>query len=216
MPGTDLFARYVDANYVQPEGKVLLANRAYIATADAIGWAPTARVGNTAPTPTADWQDVGSLVDSRVTIAIAEPEIINVETGLFRKLRGQIGRKAGEVTFNFRIAEYEPEIWNVITGRTVRTPGTPALGERNRHIGVGGQIIISKSVLIIGQNAASGVEFQHYVHKGRIRFTVEEADEFTVINATVTCIEYDAADRGANALSAWSNISYEEYLFKVA
>ena len=202
----DLFTRYVDGNYTQPEGKVLIANRVFISSSTSdTDWAPTVPVGNAAPTPTATWRDVGSIHDSRVSIAIEEPEVIDVTTGLNRKLRGQIGRKAGKVTMNWKCVEFEPEIWTVISNRSLATVGSPSGGNRQHRIGLGGQVLISRSVLAVGQNAATGNEFQFYIRKGRIRYTIEEVDEFLAINVTVTALEYSPS---------WDtaiNIAFEQF-----
>jgi len=172
---------YTESPYGFTEGKVVLANRVYTAPTG------TARPGVAAAGATpAGWTDLGSILDSKVTIDKADPEVIEIETGLFQVLRNEVGKKEGLATAKFTMVEYEPAAWAALTGDAV-------IG--GNSIFVGGRPISQFAVLLVGQNPATGTEFQHWNPKGDMQFKITDNADFTVIDVTFKFLKFnDIAD----------------------
>lgn len=178
------FPLYTESPYVGTEGKVILANRVYVAPANTA--APGAAVGTALGTAPAGWSDLGSVQDSKVVLDKADPDIIEIETGLFQILRNEVAKKDGITTAKCTIVEYEPAVWSTITGDVV-------IG--GNSIFIGGRPITQYALLLVGQNPATGTEFQHWNPKSNMAFKITDNAEFVVIDLTFKLLKFkDPAD----------------------
>ena len=178
---------YTEQTYAFTEGKVLLADRAYIAAAAVVP--PAVKQDGATP---ASYTDLGSIHQSQVTIEKAEPDIIDVVTGLFEVLRDQVARKDGDMTGRFVMVEYEPAAWAALTGDAeVAVAG-------GTSIFIGGRPLLQNAVLFIGQSPVTDTEFHHYNPKSNMSFRIVDTDRFQTIEVTVRFLKFtDGADPAA-------------------
>lgn len=172
-------ATYTESPYAFTEGKVLLANRAYlgpVATA-----APTVKAAGTTP---ASFTDLGSIDGSVVTLAKAAATIIPVETGLYEVLRAEVATKDGDATAKWTMVEYEPAAWAALTGDVTHAVGTGV------GIWVGGRPIIQSAILLIGQNPVTTAEFHHYSPKVDLTYIPTIINQFYGIEVTAKFLQY--------------------------
>ena len=185
-----LYPIYTESPYAGTEGKVLLADRAYMAPFGTI--APTAAAAG--EVPAGGWEDLGSIDKSAVTIDKADATTIPVETGLYQVLRAEVATKDGDATATFTMVEYEPDTWAKLTGDTTHTIGTVGPGQ-GKGIWLGGRPIIQKALLLVGQNPVTGSEFQHYSPTVNLTYKVVDVDQFKGIQVTCKFLKFvDATD----------------------
>jgi hypothetical protein len=171
---------FTQSPYAWTEGKVLLANRVYVAGVATA--APTALTAGATPT---GWTDLGSIDASQANLTKADPTIIDVSTGLFEVLQGQVATKDGDVTAEFTMVEYLPAAFEALTGDVTVGAG----------VFVGGRPLLQRAVLFVGQNAATGSEFHHYNPKSNLRFVQADVNRFQGIKVTCTFLKFkDAGD----------------------
>jgi hypothetical protein len=184
MPDPTIYGKYTESPYVGGEGKVLLADRLYIAAPSTAH--PTVAAQGATP---AGWSDVGALDGSLMTLAKADPSVTDVTTGLFEILRGQVATKDGDVTATGTIVEYEPSAIALITGDAILTVGAGSA------LYFGGRPLIQKAFLTVGQNPVTFSEFMHWNPKININFKVVEVNRFRAMQVNARLLKfYDAAD----------------------
>ena len=182
-------AKYTESPYIGAEGKVLRADRAYLA--------PTATANLSAAAagaPPGAWIDQGSIDASKITLDKADSDIVDVTTGLFEVLRAQVAKKDGELTGKYTMVEYDPNSWSVFTGDATSSIGA---GTNNR-VYVGSRPLLQKAALFVGENAATGTEFQHYSPKVNLTWKIVDINDFSGIEVTVHFLKFNDGGDAAN------------------
>lgn len=175
---------YTESPYVGSEGKVLLANRAYVAPPATVR--PTGKQAGATP---ASWSDLGSIDGSVVTIDKADPDIIPVETGLFEVLRAEVAKKDGEATAKWTMVEYEPSVWSSLTSTPTRSVSGGGVA-----IYVGGKPILQAAILFLGQNPVTFAEFHHYNPKADLTYKPAVVNQFSGIEVTAKFLKFTPDD----------------------
>jgi hypothetical protein len=170
-----LYPLYNQSPYAHTEGKVLLAQRAYVAAINTA--APTAAAAGVAPT---GWTDLGSIDGSTATLNKSDPTLIDVRTGLYEILRGEIPTRDGDVTCTFTVVEYEPLVWAALSGDAIVGAG----------IYVGGRPLLQSAILLVGQNAATGSEFHHWNPKSDLVYKEVDINRFQGIQVTARFLKF--------------------------
>lgn len=185
-------SKYTEQPYVGSEGKVLLADRVYVASVNTAP--PTAKQAGSTP---ASYTDLGSINGSVVTLEKDDPDIIEVTTGLFEILRAEVARKDGNARARFTLVEYDPAIWASLTGDSTH------VGANGGGVGVGvgiwtgGRPILSKALLLVGYNPVTAAEFHHYSPKVDLTYKEVEVDRFRAIEVTARFLKWTPANDGA-------------------
>jgi len=177
---------YTESPYKGPEGKVLLADRAYMAPIDTV--VPTTKQAGATP---AGYTDMGSIDQSLVTIEKDDAEIIEVTTGLYEVLRAEVAKKDGAARARFTLVEYEPTIWASFTGDSTHAVGSGV------GIWTGGRPIIQKALLLVGFNPVTESEFHHYSPKVGLKYKIVKLNQFNGIEITASFYKYNPAGDAA-------------------
>jgi hypothetical protein len=151
--------------------------------------APGVKLGTSEPTGT--WQKVGLLHDDAFTVDETDAEVIEYRRGFRQRYFGEVVRKAGQRTVVAQIIEVEPTVIADLLGETVTATGSPFTSEK---LNVGTSEQIDKSMLVVYQEALSGIEFHYYSPHVISRFKMIKIQEFIALELRLKLITFKTTD----------------------
>lgn len=152
--------------------RTVLAERAYAATSATAYADPSAKLAGT--DPAAAWKDLGIVKDSKVSLNYTK-DVKPVETGIEKVRRGSYTLQK-KCMATWTLEQYDMATLALVNGLTAT-----AVGSIGKKMYVGQDDIVEKALLFLGTNKVDSKEFQTYVSKAALNWSIEDADDSRVI-----------------------------------